>query len=206
MKVKICGITTVSDCLLATEMGADSIGIVFWPSSPRFVEPARAQAIVKSLPPGVTAVGVFVNQTADAAAIAQDIGLSAVQLHGDERAEEYATFPVPVIKALGVKGPETLEAAAAIPAHATLLLDAHDPIRRGGTGKVIDWSIAAAVARTRPVILSGGLTGANVADAIRAVRPIGIDVSSGVECQPGCKDPGMLRALFAALNGVHETQ
>ena len=99
----------------------------------------------------------------------------------------------------------TLDAATAIPAHATLLLDAHDPIRRGGTGKVIDWSIAAAVARTRPVILSGGLTGANVAEAIRAVRPAGIDVSSGVECQPGCKDPGMLLALFAALNGVHET-
>jgi phosphoribosylanthranilate isomerase len=206
MKVKICGITTVSDALLAAELGADSIGVVFWPSSPRFVEPTRARAIVKSLPAGVTAVGVFVNQTAEAAAIAQEIGLGAVQLHGDEPAEDYAGFPVPVIKAMAVKGIETVDEATAIPPNVTILLDAHDPIRRGGTGTVIDWSIAGAIARLRPVILSGGLAADNVAAAIVAVRPFGIDVSSGVEAEPGRKDLGKLRALFAALNGVQETR
>ena len=206
MKVKICGITTVSDALLAVEMGATSIGIVFWPSSPRYVEPGRARAIVRTLPDGVTATGVFVNQTTDAVSVAQEIGLGAIQLHGDEKPDEYADLEVPVIKALAVKGSETLAEAAAIPSHVTVLLYAHDPIRRGGTGIVIDWSIASAVARTRPVILSGGLTAANVVAAVREVRPDGIDVSSGVECQPGCKDAGKLRALFAALNGVHETR
>ena len=205
MRVKICGITTVSDGLLAVEMGANSIGIVCWPSSPRFVDPARARAIVKALPPEVTKVGVFVNQTADALTIGQEIGLDAIQLHGDELPGEYASFPLPVIKAVAVKGRETVDEAAAIPAQVTVLLDANDPIRRGGTGTVIDWSIAEMIARMRPVILSGGLTAANVADAVRAVRPYGIDVSSGVECHPGCKAAGKLRALFAALNGVHET-
>ena len=206
MKVKICGVTSVSDGLLAAEMGADAIGVVLWPSSPRFVEPARARAIVKSLPAGVTAVGVFVNQTAEAAAIAQDIGLGAVQLHGDERAAEYAGFPVPVIKALAVKGIETVDEATAIPPNVTVLLDAHDPIRRGGTGTMIDWSIAGAIARLRPVMLSGGLTADNIVAAVTAVRPFGIDVSSGVEAEPGRKDLAKLRALFAALNGVHETR
>lgn len=206
MNVKICGITTVSDGLLAAEMGASSIGMVFWPSSPRFVDPVRARAIVKALPAHVNTVAVFVNQMDDALAIAQDVGVGAVQLHGDERPGEYAGFSLPVIKSVAVRGRETLVEAAAIPADVMVLLDAHDPVRRGGTGTVIDWSIAAEIAGTRPVILSGGLTASNVADAVRAVRPQGIDVSSGVECQPGCKDPGKLRALFAALNGVQETR
>lgn len=206
MRVKICGITTVSDGLLAAEMGANSIGMVFWPSSPRFVDPGRARAIVRALPADVTKVGVFVNQTADALAIAQEVGLDSIQLHGDEQPDAYAGLPMPVIKAVAVRGTEAVAEAAAIPAQVTVLLDANDPIRRGGTGTVIDWSIAAEIARLRPVILSGGLTAANVADAVRAVRPYGIDVSSGVECHPGCKAAGKLRALFAALNGVHETR
>jgi len=206
MRVKICGITTVWDGLLAVEMGANAIGMVFWPSSPRFVDPARARVIVKALPADVTKVGVFVNQTADALAIAQEVGLDSIQLHGDEQPNDYAGFSLPVIKAVAVRGNETVAEAAAVPAQVTVLLDAHDPIRRGGTGTVIDWSIAAEIARMRPVILSGGITAANVADAVRAVQPYGIDVSSGVECHPGCKAAGKLRALFAALNGVHETR
>jgi phosphoribosylanthranilate isomerase len=198
-RVKICGVTTVDDARLAAELGASAIGMVFWPQSPRVVEVEQARAIVAALPPFVAAVGVFVNQTQEAVTIALDLGLSAIQLHGDEAAESYRALPVRVIKAVAVRGEAARGVAAAVPALATVLLDAHDPVRRGGTGRGIDWSIAAQVARVRPVILSGGLNPANIVEAIDAVGPYAVDVSSGVESAPGRKDPAKLRALFAAL-------
>lgn len=205
MNVKICGITTPEDAVLAVELGATAIGMVFWPSSPRCIDPEQARAIVEALPHHVTIVGVFVNQTMEALSIARRVGLDALQLHGDERVDDYFDLPVPVIKAIAVRDMRSVNEASALPKHVAVLLDAHDPIRRGGTGTQVDWSIAAAISRRRPVLLSGGLNPANVAEAIAAVRPNAIDVSSGVESEPGRKDPAKLRALFAALSGVHET-
>jgi phosphoribosylanthranilate isomerase len=201
-RVKICGVRRVEDALLATELGAYAVGFVFWPSSPRFVDPEDAQPIAAALPPFVTTVGVFVDQPQDyVAEVAWRLNLGAIQLHGQESAQEYATGALRVIKAVPVRdGKDCLPAVQAVPTSVTVLLDAHDPIRRGGTGRTIDWNQAAASARLRPIILSGGLNAENVRDAVEAVRPYAIDVSSGVEATPGVKDPGKLREFFAALN------
>jgi phosphoribosylanthranilate isomerase len=198
IRVKICGVTSVDDARMAAEMGASAVGLVFWPQSPRAVEIEQAKRIVAALPPFVSAVGVFVNQP-EAADIAREVGLSAVQLHGDEPPDTYRSLPVRVIKAVAVTGNGSGDLAAAIPASATVLLDAHDPVKRGGTGRAIDWTVAAAVARRRPIILSGGLNADNVVSAVEAVRPYAIDVSSGVESAPGRKDAAKLRALFDVL-------
>jgi phosphoribosylanthranilate isomerase len=201
-RVKICGITSAEDARLAAELGASAIGLVFWPGSPRCVGIERAKEIVASLPPFLSAVGVFVNQAEEAVEIARRVGLSAVQFHGDEPPESYRTLPVRVIKAIAVGDNGSRDAATAVPASATVLLDAHDPVRRGGTGREIDWTIAAGIARRRPIILSGGLNPENVARAIETVRPYAIDVSSGVESAPGRKDAAKLRALFDALTSL----
>lgn len=198
--VKICGVTTAEDALLAAELGASAVGFVFWPHSPRYIEPIAARAIVAGLPPFITPVGVFVNQPIPTVlAIARFARLGAVQLHGDEPAEEYATLPVRVIKAMALRNAQDVGVAGAVPSSAMVLLDAYDPARRGGTGRAVDWSVASSVARQRPVILSGGLHAGNVVEAIAAVKPYGVDVSSGVEASPGRKDPAKVRALFAAL-------
>jgi phosphoribosylanthranilate isomerase len=197
MFVKICGITRIEDAVAAVDAGANAIGFVFWPGSPRFIDPFRARTIARRLPPFVTPVGLFVNQPREfIAGVASLVGLGAVQLHGDETPEFAARMGAPVIKALAV------DRAAAWPAGTTLLLDAHDPVRRGGTGLTIDWTAAARLAAARRVLLAGGLTPENVADAIACVRPFGIDVSSGVERAPGVKDHQRIRALFEAVHGT----
>jgi phosphoribosylanthranilate isomerase len=199
--VKICGIGTLDDARLAGELGAAAVGFVFWPGSPRYIEPELARAIVADLPPFIAPVGVFVDQPpGHIAEVAALVKLAAVQLHGDEAPADYISSAVRVIKAVAVS-PDFDAAAAcdAVPQRATLLLDAHDPVRRGGTGQTIDWSVAADVARRRPIILSGGLTPSNIAEAIAQVRPYAVDVSSGVELAPGIKDPEKLAALFAAV-------
>jgi phosphoribosylanthranilate isomerase len=200
-RVKICGIRRVEDALLAAELGASALGFVFWPSSPRFLDADEARPIVAALPPFVTTVGVFVDQPeAYVVGVARLLNLGAVQLHGQESPESYSRGTRRVIKAVAVAdGRDCVPAVSAVPARATVLLDAHDPVKRGGTGRTIDWSQAAAAAKVRPIILSGGLNADNVRDAIDAVRPYAVDVSSGVESSPGIKDPGKLRALFAAL-------
>ena len=199
IKVKICGITTPDDARLAAGLGASAIGMVFWPGSPRAIDVGRAREIVAAVPPFVMTVGVFVNQTAEAQEIARAAGLHAIQLHGDEEPESYADMTLRTIKAIGVSTAAAVATAATIPERTTVLLDAHDPIKRGGTGRPIDWSIADAIARQRPVILSGGLNAGNVVLALEAVRPAAIDVSSGVESAPGKKDPAKLRAFFDVL-------
>jgi phosphoribosylanthranilate isomerase len=197
IRVKICGVTTPEDARLAADLGASAIGMVMWPHSPRHVEVDRARAIVEALPPFVSAVGVFVDQV-DAQRLADAIGLHILQFHGDEPAVVYRDCRRPVIKAIAVRDRSALDAVAAVPARATVLLDAHDPEKRGGTGTRIDWATAA----RRPVILSGGLNPHNVTEAIETVHPIAIDVSSGVESAPGRKDPAKLRALFDVIRGL----
>ena len=200
IRVKVCGIRRPEDAGRAAELGASAIGLIFWPGSPRSVDPGTARAIVAGLPPFVTAVGVFVNQPRDEMLkIAADVGLGAVQLHGEESAESYASFPLPVIKAVPVGEEFSVDVLARVPSTATVLLDAHDPVRRGGTGRAVDWRLAAAAARTRRVILSGGLTPDNVRAASEAVRPYAVDVASGVESAPGVKDHAKLHAFFEAL-------
>jgi phosphoribosylanthranilate isomerase len=197
MLVKICGITRAEDAAAAVECGAGALGFVFWPGSPRFIDPYRARAIVATLPPFVTTVGLFVNQPVDyVTGVASLVRLGAVQLHGDETPGYAAGISTPVIKAVTVDDPQL----SIWPAHTTLLLDAHDPEKRGGTGRTVDWAAAATVAARRTTLLAGGLTPENVAEAVVRVRPFGIDVSSGVERSPGVKDHQRLRALFEALH------
>ena len=199
MLVKICGITSLEDAEAAVDAGAGAIGFIFWPNSPRFVDPHRARKIAAALPPFIPPVGVFVTQTLDYVnGVASLVRLGAVQLHGDETAEFAAAVSHPVIKAIAAGRDE----ADVWPARVRLLLDVHDPVARGGTGRTIDWAAAADIAARRPVLLAGGLTPDNVADAVARVRPFGIDVSSGVERAPGIKDHRRLRALFEA---VHES-
>ena len=205
VRVKICGVTTPEDAALAAELGASAIGIVFWPESPRAVDRERAREIVGSLPPLVSAVGVFVDEPDEAADLARDVGLSAVQFHGDEPSSSYRRFPVRVIKAVTVRDASAIEEAAAVPASATVLLDAHDRVKRGGTGRVVDWTIAAVIARQRPVILSGGLHAGNIVEAISIVRPSAVDVSSSVEYAPGKKDRAKLRELFEVLRAIEHS-
>jgi phosphoribosylanthranilate isomerase len=203
MLIKICGITRIEDAHRAVECGAHALGFIFWPKSPRYIDPFRARAIVASLPPFVTAVGVFVNQPADHVnGVATLAGLGAVQLHGDEDAGFAASIRRPVIKALASDRQDA--EVDAWPARYTLLLDAHDPEQRGGTGRTIDWSRAAAVAASRRVLLSGGITPQNAAQAITVVKPFGVDVSSGVEDAPGIKNHERLRALFQALHAIND--
>jgi phosphoribosylanthranilate isomerase len=194
--VKICGITRVEDALVAVDAGAEAIGFIFWEDSPRFIDPYRARAIAAALPPFVATVGVFVNQPAEhVAGVAALVRLSAIQLHGDETPSFAHTLRRPIVKAVNVASTDLDR----WPASVTLLLDAEDRVRRGGTGRPIDWSAAAGIAARRRVLLAGGVTPENVAEAIARVRPFGIDVSSGVEDAPGRKNHERLRALFKAI-------
>jgi phosphoribosylanthranilate isomerase len=203
MFVKICGITRIEDAEAAVACGADAVGFIFWPRSSRVVDPQRARTIVGALPPFVTPVGVFVDQPAeDVNAISRLAGLGAVQLHGSESPDYARLLERPVVKAIAV-GTAQATAVDVWPSNVIILLDVHDPVRRGGTGQTVDWTAAAEIAQRRQTILAGGLAAENVADAIATVRPYGIDVSSGVESSPGIKDHGRLKALFEAVHGSH---
>jgi phosphoribosylanthranilate isomerase len=187
MFIKVCGITRASDALHAVEQGATALGFVLWPKSPRAVAVDRAAEIIAALPSHVMTVGVFVNEPIDSIrSAAERAHLTAVQLHGDEPPAYADALDWPVIRAVSVDEIDLI--AEAWPADTALLVDNIDPVRRGGTGGAIDWTRAAGVAKTRRVVLAGGLTPDNVATAIRAVHPFGVDVSSGVESGPGVKD------------------
>ena len=188
-RVKICGITNTEDARHAAICGADALGFVFYPGSPRFVDPDTARRIITDLPPLVTTVGLFVNEhPARIREMVEFCGLSTVQLHGDEEPDQCSYPPCRVIKALRLKGQMEGEVFASYKVSA-LLLDAYVPNQFGGTGHRCDWEQAAAVAAQHRVILAGGLNSENVAEAVRQVRPYGVDVSSGVEKKPGQKDP-----------------
>ncbi len=189
VRVKICGITNLADAWHAVASGADALGFVFYPDSPRYVEPALVRQIIAELPPLITCVGLFVNeQPARITEIAAQCGLDVVQLHGDETPEQCNLPPYRVIKAVRVAQQADAAALPEFPV-AALLLDALVPGQFGGTGQVCDWQFAAQVSALRPTILAGGLSPDNVAAAINAVKPYAVDVSSGVEKTPGQKDP-----------------
>jgi phosphoribosylanthranilate isomerase len=201
VRVKICGITRVSDARLAVELGAAALGFNFYPPSPRYIAPTAARAIAEQVPPFVTCVGVFADeaeaqQVTDAARAAR---VNALQLHGPRfPGNEAMLSDYPVIRAVALYEGFDLEGLAKLNARA-LLLDAFDPKLIGGTGRKVDWALAREAKRYGRVILAGGLTPANVAGAIREVEPFAVDVASGVESSPGEKDPERLRAFFAAV-------
>ena len=188
-RVKICGITNLDDAHHAAACGADALGFVFYPGSPRFVDPDQARRIIAELPPLVTAVGLFVNAPSTRIReMVEFCGLNTVQLHGEEEPGQCYYPPCRVIKALRLRGDMQASQFAAYTVSA-LLLDAFVPNTFGGTGHRCDWVQAATVASQHRVILAGGLNPENVAEAVRQVRPYGVDVSSGVEEKPGQKDP-----------------
>lgn len=200
IRVKICGITREQDALLAAEAGADAIGFVHWARSPRAVDVQRARSIQAQLPPFVSTVALFVDPSADTVwQVIEATRPDLLQFHGNEEPSFCSAFGVPYIKALKItdRAPD----ATALGYHAQargFLLDSHDPVAIGGTGRAFDWSLAPH-ATMRPIVLAGGLNAANVGRAIAIVRPWAVDVSSGVESAPGIKDEARLRAFMQAV-------
>ena len=194
-RVKICGITNLEDARLAVKYGADALGFVFYEGSPRHVFPETVREIISHLPPFVTTVGVFVNAPPQEIREVMDLaGLDVVQLHGDEPQEECSLFPR-VIKAFRVRELSDIERLKGYSVSA-YLLDAYDPEVPGGTGQTFNWDIAVEAKKYGPIILAGGLTPENVADAVSRVRPYAVDVSSGVEAQKGKKDHEKMRLFI----------
>jgi phosphoribosylanthranilate isomerase len=203
VKVKICGITNLDDALAAVENGADALGFVFFRGSPRFISPGDAASIIKKLPPFVQTFGVFVDEVAeDIRTIVSMAGIGLVQLHGDEAPEACRLYRR-VIKAIRVKSLESLSPLERFKDHVSaFLLDAYSPDNLGGTGMIFNWDIAIEAKRFGKIILAGGLTPDNVADAIRRVRPYGVDVSSGVELMRGKKDLQKIKLFIERAKGA----
>ena len=202
--IKFCGMTREQDVHAACALGIDALGFVIWPHSPRHVDRRRVAALVREMAPEVTPVGVLVTPSPDEVTAALDAGVRLLQVHGcssrestemrDRGASNNWIWATSVDADLSV-----------YPGDVTVLLDTPDPIRHGGTGRTVDWSRAAAIAAARRVILAGGLTPANVSAAIRTVRPFGVDVSSGIELQPGIKSAHAMAAFVAAAREAHHT-
>jgi phosphoribosylanthranilate isomerase len=198
--IKFCGMTREADLATASELGVDAVGFVLWQKSPRAISRDRLPALVKTLSPGVTPVAVFVQPTEDEVGFALDSGVRALQIHGigsqDVRTTMVPTWIAARLERDGI--------APDVPQMIPIVLDAHDPVRHGGTGRTIDWERAARVAATRRVLLAGGLTPANVEGAIRTVRPYGVDVASGIEELPGKKSAELMRAFVTAVRNADQ--
>ncbi|QCI11434.1 phosphoribosylanthranilate isomerase [Pseudomonas putida] len=200
VRSKICGITRIEDALAAADAGADAIGFVFYAKSPRAVDVRQARAIIAELPPFVTTVGLFVNASrCELNEILEVVPLDLLQFHGDETPADCEGFHRPWIKALRVRPGDDLEAACQLYAGAQgVLLDTFVAGVPGGTGEAFDWSLVPA-GLSKPVILAGGLSAANVGQAIAQVRPYAVDVSGGVEQSKGIKDAAKIDAFIRAV-------
>lgn len=196
--IKICGLTRVEDARLAGHLEVDAIGVVLWAGSPRAVTREAAHELCRALPASTARVGVFVSPTlAEVAAAVHAVGLSAIQLHAVADPAPFLSLGLPVLWAasLADDAPDPVT-----PPDTTLLLDAHDPTRHGGTGRTIDWTRAEILARReRRVVLAGGLTADNIGEAIARVRPYGVDTASGVEAAPGVKSAVRMKAFVDAV-------
>ena len=210
VRVKICGITNVTDAEKAASLGADAVGLNFYAKSPRCIDASMTRLILKALPPFVEPVGLFVNEPlVDAQRTAQALNLRTIQVYDDHH-EILPVGSARWIPAFSVKDApglqvitsylEKLKSAGALPA--AILVDAHVPGRYGGTGQIAPWKLLAEFKPGVPLILAGGLTPDNVADAIRIVRPYAVDVASGVESSPGKKHPDIMRRFIDAVRGV----
>jgi phosphoribosylanthranilate isomerase len=201
-KVKICGITTLDDALMAVEAGADALGFIFFEKSPRFVQIEAAARIIAELPPFVQAVGLFVNAPLDFVnETADTCGLDIVQLHGDEPPSFCAAVRRRVMKAMRVRGMESLAQMSGYKV-AGFVLDAYSPNAYGGTGDTFDWDCAIEAKARGTIVLAGGLDPDNVAAAVARVQPYGVDVCSGVESSPGRKDAEKVRRFILEAKGV----
>jgi phosphoribosylanthranilate isomerase len=199
IKIKICGITNLEDALVAADAGADALGFNFYKKSPRYIEPDKAAEIIAQLPPFIMPVGVFVNEREDRIRENQALTcIQAVQLHGDESPEFCQRFGGRVIKAFQVKDKESLQAMAHYRVGAFLLDSYRDGVR-GGTGVTFDWHLAVVAKTFGKVILAGGLTPENVAEAVKLVQPYGVDVAGGVEREKGIKDHAKVRKFIAEV-------
>ena len=203
-RVKICGITRPEDGAMAAGLGADAIGLVFHPASPRFVGADAARRIIAALPPFITTVGLFRNDPpAMVRAILATVPLHLLQFHGDEDPDYCAAFGLPYLKAVPMgSGADVRDYERRFATAAGLLLDSHGGNTMGGSGHGFDWS-KIPVKRCKPLILAGGLNPGNISAAIREVRPYAVDVSSGVETAKGIKDPELMRAF---LQGVYDCE
>lgn len=202
VKVKICGITSAADALAAVDAGADALGFMFYAPSPRNVNFDVAAEIIRQLPPFVAKVGVFVNPTEEEVRRAiGECGLDTLQFHGEETPEFCRQFGLKTMKAFRVRDAESLEQTTPYTSEAWLL-DSYVAGQLGGTGARFNWDLATEAARRHTVLLAGGLTPENAAEAVRKVRPYGLDVSSGVESAPGQKDAAKVRAFIAAAKSV----
>ena len=201
-RIKVCGITRVEDALACLEAGVETLGFTFWPGSKRHVGVERAAEIASALPRGGLRVGVFVRAAPEEVrATVAAVGLGAVQLHGDEDPADYVEAGVPLWQVLRIESslPDTVSSRAS-----ELLLDARVE-GFGGSGRSFDWSLARGARRYGlPFWLAGGLSPANVGEAVRRAAPLGVDVASGVESRPGVKDPALVRAFVAAVRAAEE--
>jgi phosphoribosylanthranilate isomerase len=201
VRVKICGITNPEDAWLAADLGAQALGFIFYPKSPRSIKPEAARDIIKILPPLVLSVGVFVDEEAGVVReVAATVGLDWVQVHGQESPQYCRALKRRVIKGFRVQDESSLDILPNYrDAVQAFLLDTYRPGTPGGTGETFDWGLARKARDYGPVILAGGLTAANVGQAITVAQPAAVDVASGVEAAPGVKDPEKLRAFFEAV-------
>lgn len=203
IRVKICGITSKDDALMAVAAGADALGFVFFEQSPRFITPQKAAAIIRDLPPLVQTVGLFVNEEADQVNWTSDFcGIDLVQLHGEEDPDYCLGVNRRVIKAFRVKDSSSLAGIKRYQVSG-FLLDAWSPAAHGGTGQSFDWDLAKVAGVADRLILAGGLTPENVVEAVRTVAPYGVDVSSGVESIPGQKYPDKVREFIRRAKEIH---
>ena len=205
VKVKICGITSYEDARVAVEAGADALGFVFYDKSPRYINPVRAAEIISRLPPFIQTVGLFVNEdTAQVNWTADYCGIDVIQFHGDETPEDCLEVKRRVIKAFRVQKIISIDPLEKYQDYQVsgYLLDAWSPDAYGGTGRTFNWELAQAAKQYGPVILAGGLTPENIAEAIRVVNPYGVDVSSGVESALGKKDLEKVREFIKLAKGL----
>jgi phosphoribosylanthranilate isomerase len=202
VRIKICGITNLEDALLAADLGANALGFIFYAKSPRCVAPEAAREIIRQLPPFVLSVGVFVNEEAARVRdLAARVGLDWVQLHGQEPPDYCRSLGRRVLKGFRIQDEKSLKDLEAYHgAVQALLLDTYKKGQTGGTGETFDWELARRAQSYGPIVLAGGLTAANVAQAIKTVQPQAVDVASGVEAAPGKKDPEKLKAFFSAIS------
>lgn len=204
VRIKVCGITNLDDALLAAHLGADALGFIFYPKSPRYLAPEAAREIIAQLPPFVMSVGVFVDEEAAVVRdLAARVGLDWIQVHGQESPEYCRSLGRRVLKGLRIKDAESLaELRPFQGAVQVFLLDTFKKGQVGGTGESFDWELAREAKKYGQIVLAGGLTAENVARAIKIAQPQAVDTASGTETAPGRKDPEKLRSFFSAVRSA----
>lgn len=204
-RIKICGITRPEDAKAVVDHDADALGFIFWPNSPRYIEPAKARSIVRDAGPFVSTVGVFVNPSREEVERAMhDSGISMLQFHGEETADFCALFGRPYIKAFKVgQASNLIKSVQPYETASGWMFDAFDERRVGGTGETFDWNLIPG-SLARPLVLSGGLNAGNIVEAIRRVKPFAVDVSSGVEAGKGIKDAAKIAAFIQGVRNADQ--